>query len=68
MKTTKTTTTAYEIDNRNATIVAHSNGFFFLKIYEKWGTRIAEYSRNEMMDEYGFSTLTLKNIADQLSK
>ena len=67
MKTTKTTTTAYEIENRGTTIIGHSNNHFFVKVNEKWGSYITEYTRDEMMEIYGFSTLTLKNIADQLN-
>lgn len=67
MKTIKSQSTVYEIEGRDTTIIAYCGGVYFLRIYERWGNRIAEYSIDEMMDEYGLSILTLKNIADQLN-
>jgi hypothetical protein len=68
MKTVKTTTTAYEIENSNGNtdlIVGVSNGYYFVKTSDG----IMQYTESEMQEVYEIhDTICLANISQVLNR
>jgi hypothetical protein len=66
MKTTETTTRGFKIDE-SSIIIAATSMIFYVRIKERWGQRVAEYSWDEMNECYKLGDDELRKIEKGLS-
>ena len=72
MKTTKTTTTAYEV-NGSLVLGVNTNGeeidhhtTFFVKLTDRYGSHMTEYTASEMEEVFGLTEVQMLNMIQQL--